>query len=162
MSTRRMAFAGGVYAANSGFSHRNDPEVLLIRVSHWLWKWWRASRRQDRSLEAAIEAMAAVKEAYRAPVRASRAERDDRLRQIRRSRGMSGFPELPQGTFSDSVAPNAPRAGSWLFCQSPGANPAILRTGEDLAKLSGSGARRPRNDNLVYRGTDLVYHLGQG
>jgi hypothetical protein len=82
-----MAFAGGVYAANSGFIHRNDPEVLLIRVSHWLWKWWRASYRQDRSLEAAIEAMAAVREAYRAPVRASRAERDDRLRQIRVSGG---------------------------------------------------------------------------
>lgn len=42
-----------------------NPEALLIRVSHWLWRWWRAGYRQDWSLEAAIEDVAEVKRAYR-------------------------------------------------------------------------------------------------
>ena len=86
MTTRRMPVRGGVCAANSGFNHSNDPEVLLIRVSHWLWKWWRAGSKRDKSLETAIEAMAAVKEEFREPMRAVQAQRVDRLRRIHRLR----------------------------------------------------------------------------
>ena len=103
MSTRRMPIRGGVCAANSGFSHSNDPEILLIRVSHWLWKWWRAGSKRDKSLETAIESMAAVKEEFRAPMQAIQAQRVDRLRQIHRSRDRKRDREL-HGTQAASLA----------------------------------------------------------
>jgi hypothetical protein len=100
MSTRRMPIRGGVCAGNSGFSHSNNPEVLLIRVSHWLWKWWRAGSRKDKSLEMAIEAMAAVKEEFRAPMRAVQAQRVDRLRRIHRLRERKPDRKSPDTQFA--------------------------------------------------------------
>lgn len=63
-------------------SHVNNPEVLLIRISHWLWKWYRESNR-PRYLDLAIQDMARVKEEYRAPRRVNRLAQSERMRAVR-------------------------------------------------------------------------------
>ena len=49
-----------------GVSHPESMEVLLIRTSHWLWRWYRAENRPTY-LSDAIQAMVRVKMAYREP-----------------------------------------------------------------------------------------------
>jgi hypothetical protein len=44
-------------------------EMVLIRVGHHLWRAWKASRRQDKALFAALETVWAAKEAVRVDLR---------------------------------------------------------------------------------------------
>ena len=70
-------------------SHSNDPEILLIRIGHWLWKWHKAARGIDPAEAkvnlAACESVWAAKETYRAPLRAqaeiNRAAKAERMRE---------------------------------------------------------------------------------
>jgi len=44
-------------------------ELLLIRAGHHLWAWWKASRRQDAALYAALETVWKAKEELRVELR---------------------------------------------------------------------------------------------
>lgn len=55
-------------------------ELLLIRAGHHLWAWWKASRRQDKALYAALETVWNAKELVRVELRAKHlASRDKQL-----------------------------------------------------------------------------------
>ena len=82
---RRIGFPRGVCHAPSVVSHPNDPEVLLIRISHWLWKWYRAEGR-PKYLSSSIDSMVAVKDAYREPMRRSREAAGERFREMHRAK----------------------------------------------------------------------------
>ena len=81
----RIGRKGGVSASPSVVSHADNLEVLLIRISHWLWKWYRAEGRPTY-LDQAIRNMAFVKFEYREPARKARAEATERIRKVRRDR----------------------------------------------------------------------------
>lgn len=83
-----MVRKGGVSLANSCVSHGDDYEVLLIRVSHWLWKWYRTTpdRNYASYLSDSIDSVARVKQAFREPMRANREAQSERMKKVRASR----------------------------------------------------------------------------
>jgi hypothetical protein len=60
-------------------------ELTLIRMGHHLWRAWKASKRQDKALYAALETIWAAKEAIRAELRAKHlASRDKNVTRLRK------------------------------------------------------------------------------
>lgn len=66
-------------------SNAHNPEVLLIRVGHWLWKWEKQANARYQPKEARIFGLAWVsvieaKERYRVPLRESRIKNNETFR----------------------------------------------------------------------------------
>jgi hypothetical protein len=78
-------FRKGIPRALACVSHKDSPEVLLIRVSHWLWKWYRAENRPTY-LSFAIGDMVRVKMLYREPRKADLEAASERMRKMRKMR----------------------------------------------------------------------------
>jgi len=90
-SARRSTIAskGGIRRVPSVVSHADNLEVLLIRISHWLWKWYRAEDR-PQYLSEAIDYMAVVKFQYRKPLRENRQAAAERMRRVVQRRKAQG------------------------------------------------------------------------
>ena len=73
-----MASKGGVSRVSSVVSHSDNMEVLLIRITHWLWRWYRL--RPSLYLSDAIDDMARVKNTYREPMRENREASANRIK----------------------------------------------------------------------------------
>ena len=93
---RRAALRSGKRHEKPCVSHADNYEVLLIRVSHWLWKWYRETPALSY-LSDAIEDMARIKQAFREPMKVYRAAAGERMRayHAEKRRGSNHSPALP-------------------------------------------------------------------
>lgn len=87
-----MAFKARLTRKCAAFStHSGNPEVLLIRVGHFLWKEYKQLTRNKNFAGASIylascEAVWAAKEAYRVPLRARTENNQEAFRERTRAR----------------------------------------------------------------------------
>lgn len=80
-----MPIRGAIRREMPCVSHTDAPEILLIRISHWLWRWYRDENRPTY-LSEAIDDMARVKHEFREPLRANREASAERMRAVSNAR----------------------------------------------------------------------------
>jgi hypothetical protein len=78
-----MPIAGQLIRKCGAFSsHPGNPEAMLIRVGHYLWKLYKQAKKNQRltdMLDAALESVWEVKRLYRAPLQIAKKEARERF-----------------------------------------------------------------------------------